>query len=75
MPEMTVFLWDKKTPINGVAPERLTEKFTKENGNTDRVLIAYDGVISRIQRVDTSMFNDEEKQHVLDLVNLDIPND
>ena len=68
MQEMTVFLWDKESPINGVAPERLREKFTAENGNADRVLIAYGGAISRIQRADTEQFDDGEKQHVQELI-------
>jgi|GEM_PF-4019319 len=65
---LEVYLWDKITPINGVCVERLVEKFTKENGNTDRVLFAYDGTIGRIQYVDEDQFNNDEKANVAALV-------
>ena len=69
MQKMTVFLWDKVSSINGVTAERLREKFTAENGNDDRVLIAYDGVLSRIQRIeDTDQFDDAERQNVQELI-------
>lgn len=67
MAEATVYLWDKKSGINGVGVARLKEKFTAENGSDDRVLIAYDGVVSRIQYVDESMFNEEERANVAEL--------
>ena len=59
-----IFLWDKKMSINGISPERLSEKFIAENGNDDRVLFADDGVVSRIQRVDEDQFNEPEKANV-----------
>lgn len=68
MSTATSFLWDKISPINGVGIERLKEKFTGEDGTTDRVLIAYDGVISRIQRVNDQEFTADEKAHMQNLI-------
>ena len=69
MQKITVFLWDKVSSINGVTAQRLREKFTAQNGNADRVLIAYDGVVSRIHWLeDINQFDDAEKHHMQELI-------
>lgn len=69
MSKITSTLWDRQTTINGVSVERLKEKFIAENGYLDRVIIAYDGVISRIQWVNSNEFNDDEKEFMQTLIN------
>lgn len=66
---ITAQIWDKVSPINGRDAVFLSEHFTKSNGDDDRVLIAYDGIVSRIQFVNDTEFATDEKAHMQSLIN------